>query len=551
LAVRVIQGYFVGGQARPLPGVRAAAVVQRRAVAAPVRPGPPAPAVSGGSGAVQAKGGEGSFAVDPVQLGLARSGGNPLPAPLLAKMQAAFDADFSGVRVHVGAQPARIGAIAFTTGNDIYFAPGRYQPDSVQGQQLIGHELAHVVQQRQGRVRATAGGLSVVQDRGLEAEADRLGQRAAMYRAPVQRKLATRDRAVAPQRPGPAHAGRPIQRYTVVGRDKLLYQMPTPRNRPWFGYPYVVIPPNTMFSAQARSGGRAGVDEFLAQGRGDRANIVDRRRNARSLSLRVADDASMAIEDSTLVNRQPKAFFASDDVIADANNALRGNVRLRREGGRLTILTGWYSQQSLSRVVPDFTAAPSQNCNDLAGQIVNRPLFTTRASMRANDSLARLLDEPVRTFDPNANVGSYLHAQDWEADRVERLGMNRWAAPDVGEAYMISTVGPQIASDPVRGTATVRDIRAQEDRVLAWGYHFGAVVAQSGGDRVTLENYARGDNRGGRADPRWYFQMYGTRSGQSFHEFHEARRDYANPVTISTENVPLPVIGPIREPVIF
>src|SRR5271154_2698832 len=95
-------------------------------------------------------------------------------------METALGADFSAVRVHVGPQAERIGAIAFTTGADIYFAPGRYQPDTPRGQQLLGHELAHVVQQRSGRVRNPLGaGVTVVQDRVLEAEAERLGRWAA------------------------------------------------------------------------------------------------------------------------------------------------------------------------------------------------------------------------------------------------------------------------------------------------------------------------------------------------------------------------------------
>ena len=106
-------------------------------------------------------------------------------------MEAALGADFSAVRVHVGPQADRIGAVAFTLGTDIYFAPGRFQPNTPQGQQLLGHELAHVVQQRQGRMRAPAGGgIAVVQDRTLEWEADRLGQRAAVLALPVQAKLA-------------------------------------------------------------------------------------------------------------------------------------------------------------------------------------------------------------------------------------------------------------------------------------------------------------------------------------------------------------------------
>jgi ribosomal protein S18 acetylase RimI-like enzyme len=203
LATRVIQGFFVGGQAHPAAGVVRPAPIQRATASRhQARVGPPVPSFAGRAGAIQRFGGNDSFEVDPNRIGLARSGGQPLPRPLLAKMEAAFGADFSSVRVHVGPQAARIGAIAFTTGNDLYFAPGRYQPESVQGQQLIGHELAHVIQQRQGRVRAPGNGVSVVQDHALEAEADRLGMRAAMHRTPVQPKTA----------PGSA---RPVQRQAM------------------------------------------------------------------------------------------------------------------------------------------------------------------------------------------------------------------------------------------------------------------------------------------------------------------------------------------------
>jgi ribosomal protein S18 acetylase RimI-like enzyme len=182
MAARVIQGYFIGrgpirdpGLVTPRPG-RPIALVQAKTVTG--RPALAFTPVGTGAGAR----GDGRIDVDPMRLGLARSGGAALPQALLAKMEGAFGADFSQVRVHVGPQAARIGAIAFTTGNDIYFAPGRYQPESVIGQQLLGHELAHVIQQRQGRVRASSAGVSIVQDRALEAEADRLGARAATHR---------------------------------------------------------------------------------------------------------------------------------------------------------------------------------------------------------------------------------------------------------------------------------------------------------------------------------------------------------------------------------
>jgi hypothetical protein len=134
-----------------------------------------------------------------------------LPEGVRGKMEAALGADFSNVRVHVGPHADRIGAIAFTIGADIYFAPGRFQPDTVQGQQLLGHELAHVVQQRMGRVKNPLGsGLAVVQDHALEAEADRLGRQAAAHRVAAQAKRARS-----------AHDGSIIFKHEVSGVRRL------------------------------------------------------------------------------------------------------------------------------------------------------------------------------------------------------------------------------------------------------------------------------------------------------------------------------------------
>jgi hypothetical protein len=173
----VIQGFFPGGRVKLAPTV--AMTVQPKA--GPRPPGPPVPAFVSRAPVVQLRGAADSFAVDPRRLGLVAGGGKPLPNAVRGQMEAALGADFSAVRVHVGPQAERIGAVAFTMGNDLYFAPGRFQPDTMQGKQLLGHELAHVVQQRAGRVRAPGGALAVVQDWALEAEADRLGRFAASH----------------------------------------------------------------------------------------------------------------------------------------------------------------------------------------------------------------------------------------------------------------------------------------------------------------------------------------------------------------------------------
>jgi Domain of unknown function (DUF4157) len=112
------------------------------------------------------------------------SGGWPLPRDIQAKMEGALGANFADVRVHVGSEATAIGALAFTWGTDLYFAPGQYNPHTPHGQFLLGHELQHVVQQRSGRVANPFGtGVAVVQDHALEAEADRMGHAAANYRS--------------------------------------------------------------------------------------------------------------------------------------------------------------------------------------------------------------------------------------------------------------------------------------------------------------------------------------------------------------------------------
>lgn len=108
-------------------------------------------------------------------------GGAPLPPDLRARMEARLDASFAAVRVHQDAYAQAIGAQAFTRGADIFFAPGRFAPSSPQGLELLGHELAHVKQQAEGRVAVTAqiDGAPANDDPALEREADELGAKAA------------------------------------------------------------------------------------------------------------------------------------------------------------------------------------------------------------------------------------------------------------------------------------------------------------------------------------------------------------------------------------
>jgi len=87
-----------------------------------------------------------------------RGSGQVLSENVRQPMEQAFGADFSQVKVHTDSESDKLNksiqAKAFTTGKDIFFKKGEYQPDSQPGQELLAHELTHVVQQNGNQVQA-------------------------------------------------------------------------------------------------------------------------------------------------------------------------------------------------------------------------------------------------------------------------------------------------------------------------------------------------------------------------------------------------------------
>jgi hypothetical protein len=80
-----------------------------------------------------------------------RGSGQSLDASIADKAEGVLGQDFSDVNVHTDSQSdelnKQLGAKAFTTGNDIFFRSGAYNPGNSDGQRLIAHELTHVAQQ--------------------------------------------------------------------------------------------------------------------------------------------------------------------------------------------------------------------------------------------------------------------------------------------------------------------------------------------------------------------------------------------------------------------
>ena len=102
-----------------------------------------------------------------------RGSGSGLDAGVRGRFEGSLG-DLSDVTVHTDdtadALNRSVSAKAFATGTDVYFAKGEYSPGSTDGDRLIAHELAHVVQQRGA---ASSGPLSVSEPGdAFETEAD-------------------------------------------------------------------------------------------------------------------------------------------------------------------------------------------------------------------------------------------------------------------------------------------------------------------------------------------------------------------------------------------
>jgi hypothetical protein len=94
-------------------------------------------------------------------------GGIGLNNSLRGQMEAGLGQRLGDVRIHTDATAAKLSgeldARAFTTGNDVFFASGAYNPGSAEGYSTLAHELTHTLQQASGPVAGTevSPGLSV------------------------------------------------------------------------------------------------------------------------------------------------------------------------------------------------------------------------------------------------------------------------------------------------------------------------------------------------------------------------------------------------------
>ncbi|MRX41871.1 DUF4157 domain-containing protein [Flavobacterium sp. LC2016-23] len=144
-----------------------------------------------------------------------KSNNTGLPDALKNGMESLSNKNLDHVKVHYNSsKPAAVQALAYAQGSNIHLAPGQ--------EKHLPHELGHVVQQMEGRVKPTIkiGGTAVNNDPSLEQEATSMGQRA-IQRASISR---------------PAESAKTIQPKKVQEEHTAQFQSMDPLGVPGVNY---------------------------------------------------------------------------------------------------------------------------------------------------------------------------------------------------------------------------------------------------------------------------------------------------------------------------
>jgi hypothetical protein len=162
----------------------------------------------------------------------ARGDGAALDAGTRASMEGAFGTSFANVRIHADGEAdalnRSVDSTAFTTGSDVFFSQGRFQPDTDTGRHLLAHELTHVVQQQGASTGGpmTVGSVDNAYEREAEGAAGMVSQGGAI---PGSMMGATSQRQPSPTTAAPAHPRRDTRRSGIgplpaLGRASLSIQ---------------------------------------------------------------------------------------------------------------------------------------------------------------------------------------------------------------------------------------------------------------------------------------------------------------------------------------
>jgi hypothetical protein len=411
-----------------------------------------------------------------------------------------------------------MGARALAHGSHLYFAPGHYNPTTAQGEQLLAHELAHVLQQRSGRAGNPFGsGIALLRDPALEAEAERMSKPAVAQPKTsfaVQRKAAV------------------IQRYWQGAHSRISS-----------GDKMILVDKRHLFAK------RDAIEEAAAALRQTGAVVTlvagNERHDFASGQFYLVSPAvnAEAVAGKLWTRLRAKQSDGSYRSFADCfrtSATVSGiNPGLQNQREELRLATG--TIPVMSKLAARDHGVGDSPAARAAGSFFEYalPLFLQRAL--ADEGVRnQLTDDIVTELDKYSKLPIGL-TKSGRAPMVYK----KILAHAPAKALFATTFGINESLAPAIGTAITQvndqaeKEASQEDK---WNFHWAGVIMRDGSDYVTLENCAveldeaTAEEIAANSDAfrenrtvtsgmytkqdlinqRWYFKMHGT-GGQSFH----------------------------------
>lgn len=245
-------------------------------------------------------------------------------------------------------------------------------------------------------------------------------------------------------------------------------------------------------------------------------------------TLRVSDNNDLAVPISG--GGEAKRFFATPAKILQSNAQLAllgAPLRLIQGAGQITLPAGWNPfGPTLNEVRPNLAGVvnASSECGAFAQNILGVDIGAIELQTLGGPQRVALAPGMGR----DASVNTALNGRD-----PETLGANRRTDPGIGEAFGIlarRNAPPEALTTRLwNSITTMNGLLAKNKPHMQWGEHWAGVVAKSGGDSVTLENYNRVA-----ADTDLIMEMlendYKELKGLDYiHEFVQRTADYESP----------------------
>lgn len=437
-----------------------------------------------------------------------------------AKMEHSLGADFSNVDIVENSSKAtESGALAMAQGDSVHFAPGQFKQDTESGQKLLGHELTHVVQQREGKVKAntSVNGMAVNNDKSLENEADRMGDKAARGEVAMS---GTAQTAV-----GGGDA--PVQGYFVQNPDS--------------GTPIRVA--EDLSVAVPQTGSKHGLYAKAGKAKQSNAQLagveakIELYETGKTIKVSNTDGKEEELVQVLPRNKQNNTKGDNMKLYADcgrSNSLITGSLDREAsytdlEGNAKTTNTDGDPFTMKAAIFMDAFRSWETNpeyANDKKLQ------YTAGRAKGYQEKMARYKKEYETETDEKKKARAKTSYERYAVKIADlyytldnrtrepmdkKLGINDYAMPEVGEGYTMSTGGRQLSGD-------------------TWNYHWGGVVMKSnnGKDTIALENFSVSNWNA--ENTRWAYQMYGPaeNDGQTFHDQHKDTKQHgSSPTTMN------------------